>query len=167
VNDWFFMLGEPLAPDEVNQVREYLRALGLGHDLPVESVRDWASASALIKDPSWDRRWWDAEQEEARRLYDSVASAQSEDELLRTLSARLERANVDVHGAAAVQAARAGCTDASLIRAAAGAASHAFYLANLAELCGASEPHPFLLKRSLFAEGHWPLGVVNGRYYVF
>jgi len=167
LNDWFCTLGEPLAPEEVNQVRAYLRALGLGHDLPVESVREWLSAGALTKDPSWDRSWWNAEQVEAKRLYDEAASTRGEGELLRMLSARLERTNVDAHGAAAVQAASAGCTDASLIRAAAGAASHTLYLAELAQLCSVSDAHPFVLKRSLFARGHWPLGIVNGRYYVF
>jgi hypothetical protein len=167
VSDWFFMLGEPLEPEEVGQVRAYLRALGLEHDVPVEAVREWFAAAALIKDLSWDRCWWDAEQLEAKRLYSSAAGARGEHELLRTLSARLERAHAELHGAAAVQAARAGYADASLIRAAAGAASHALYLAELAELCGAGYAHPFLLKRSLFASGHWPLGVVSGCYYVF
>lgn len=167
MSDWFFMLGEPLASGEVDCVRAYLRGLGLDETVPVESARDWISAGALIQAPDWDRSWWDAEQAEARRLYVRAAAARGEGELVQALSAKLDGANGDVHGRAAVQAARAGIADAALIRAAAGALSHALYLDHLAQRSGAGEAHPFSLKRALFTGGHWPLGIVGGRYYVF
>jgi hypothetical protein len=73
----------------------------------------------------------------------------------------------DVHAAAAAQAARGGCSDAALIRAAAGALGQALHLAEVAQLSGESAAHPFLLKKTLFAGGRWPLGIVNASYYLF
>ena len=64
-------------------------------------------------------------------------------------------------------AARSGCSDAALIRAAAGALSQALYFADLTRLAGLGLSHPFSIKKALFSGGHWPLGIVQGTYYVF
>jgi hypothetical protein len=63
--------------------------------------------------------------------------------------------------------ARSGCADAALIRAAAGAASHAAYQARLARAAGAPPGHPFLRKYALYCGGRWPLGVYEGQFAIF
>lgn len=167
MSDWFFMLGEPLIDSEREHVCGYLHGLGIGEDIPVIGVCDWDAARRTISSPSWDRRWWDAEQTEKRRLYQKALGRMAETELLAALSETVGRITESVHGAATAQAARRGCVDAGLIRAAAGAAGEALYLAELARLAGASERHSFRRKQALFAGGHWPLGIVDGRYHVF
>jgi hypothetical protein len=167
VSDWFFRLGEPLARDEQDQVRDYLKGLSLEADIPIESVPDFEGAARVIADPSWDRRWWEAEQRERLRLRAEASSARGSGELLRALSQSTDESRSAPHDAAAAQAARIGCSDLGLIRAAAGALGEALYLGRLAELAGTAPTHPFLLKRALFGGGHWPLCVVGGRFYVF
>lgn len=167
MSDWFFMLGEALNDSERAAVRDYLQGLGIEEDIPVANVPDWDSARRAISDPRWDQRWWNAEQAERQRLYRAAQANLDEHELLARLSEAIEKVTETVHGAAAVEAARRGCADAGLIRAAAGAAAESLYLAELARLARADERHPFRLKQSLFAGGHWPLGIVRGRYYVF
>lgn len=167
MSDWFFMLGETLDESERRQAEGYLQGLGIADAVPVVTVPDWASARRAIEDPKWDRRWWDAEQDEKQRLLQKAKAALGETTLLQDLSRSVERITQAVHGSAAVEAARRGCSDPGLIRAAAGAASEAFYLAELARLAGEGENHPFARKQSLFAGGHWPLGIVHGRYHVF
>lgn len=167
MSDWFFMLGEPLADSEREQVRGYLEGLCLDGQTAVESVPDFAQAGRVISHPDWDRRWWDAEQRERERLSEKVARGRDRGELLRALSQSTEQAIAAPHGAAAVQAARVGCSDPGLIRAAAGALGEALYLAKLAELASEASSHPFLLKLALFAGGHWPLGLLADRFYVF
>jgi hypothetical protein len=78
-----------------------------------------------------------------------------------------QRLNEALHGAAAVAATRAGCSDAALIRAAAGAASYAAHQAHLALAAGAPPGHPFLRKYALYCGGRWPLGVYEGRFAIF
>src|SRR5436190_23388026 len=159
------MLGEALEDSERGDVKAYLRGLDI-EEMPIANVRDWNEARRIISHPQWDRRWWDAEQSERRRLQEKAA-ASGANEWLASLSQTVERTTEPVHGAAAVEAGRRGCMDPSLIRAAAGAASEALYLSELARLGGEDEQHAFRLKQSLFAGGHWPLGIVEGRYYVF
>ena len=166
MSDWFFMLGEPLGASETDQVRAYLNGLNLREPLRIESVRDFASAARVISHPDWDRRWWDAEQLERRRLLAKATTAHGSSQLLQTLSHSTDE-SVALHGTAAVQAARLGCSDTGLIRAAAGALGEALYLAKLAELALETSAHPFLLKRALFAAGHWPLSLMSGCFYVF
>jgi hypothetical protein len=166
MSDWFFMLGEPLSASEREQVLLYLRGLGIDDEVGVESVPDWQNAGRAISNPEWDRRWWVAEQREKDRLYEVAKADLGEREVLQSLSRTLESTEA-VLGAAAVQAARRGCSDAALIRVAAGAASQTLHLAALARLAGEQEGHPFLIKAALFAGGHWPLGIVNGRFCVF
>jgi hypothetical protein len=86
---------------------------------------------------------------------------------LLSLSRVLEQWTEAAHGSAAVQAARFGNVDPALIRAAAGALVQALCFNRLAELAGEKSDHPFFVKHALFAGGHWPLGIVNGRYYIF
>jgi hypothetical protein len=167
VNDWFFMLGEPLSITEQEQVRGYLEGLGLTREIPIESVRDFDGAARIISNPEWDRRWWEAEQRERERLRVQASAALGSGPLWQQLSQSTADTIAASHGAAAIQAARIGCSDPGLIRAAAGALGEALHLAELAELAGAASSHPFLLKRALFAGGHWPLGIVTGRFYVF
>lgn len=166
MSDWFFMLGEPLAPGEAAKVEGYLRGLNL-EARPLEALADWSGAGAVIKSANWDPSWWEAEQREAKHLHERATRAHGEDGVAQRLATVLERTMAAVHGAAAVHASRMECCDAALIRAAAGAAGQALHLAELAELSGESAAHPFLLKRALFAGGHWPLGIVNGNYYLF
>ena len=167
MNDWFFMLGEPLSITEQEQVRGYLEGLGLTREIPIESVRDFDGAARIISNPEWDRRWWEAEQRERERLRVQASAALGSGPLWQQLSQSTADTIAASHGAAAIQAARIGCSDPGLIRAAAGALGEALHLAELAELAGAASSHPFLLKRALFAGGHWPLGIVTGRFYVF
>ncbi len=165
MSDWFFMLGEPISESERRQIHEYLSGLRL-EELPIEIVTDWQSAAHTLANPEWDQRWWDAEQTEKNRLQAQTRSKLGETELMRQWSLSLESAEA-IHGAAAVEAARHGCADSALIRVAAGAASQALHLAALARLAEAKPDHPFLIKQALFAGGHWPLGIVNGRYWIF
>ena len=167
MSDWFFMLGEPLGASETQQVLAYLNGLDLVDPLRLEGVGDFDGAARVISHPDWDRRWWDAEQLERRRLLARATSAHGSSRLLQTLSHHTDDSLASAHGAAAIQAARLGCSDPGLIRAAAGALGEALYLAELAELAGEVSSHPFFLKRALFAAGHWPLAVVSGCFYVF
>ena len=69
---------------------------------------------------------------------------------------------------AALQRARdAGCADASLAYAAAGAASFAEFDATLARSAGAGLDHAFLHKQALFRAGRWPLGVYDEAFAIF
>ena len=68
---------------------------------------------------------------------------------------------------ACIAAARMGCSDQGLIRAAAGAATEALYLGELARTSGAAGHHPFLCKLALFESGHWPLVLIENQYYIF
>jgi len=167
VNDWFFMLGEPLANSELGLVRGYLLGLGLESEIPIESVRGFDGAARIISHPDWDQRWWQAEQRERERLRAQATAELGSGPLWQQLSQSADDTIVAPHHAAAMQAARLACSDPGLIRAAAGALGEALYLAKLAELAAVATSHPFLLKRALFAGGHWPLGVVTGRFYVF
>jgi hypothetical protein len=167
MSDWFFMLGEPLEAAEFQQVRDYLRGLGILDETPVECVSDWEDARRVIDNPEWDRRWWDAEQAERQRLQQRAGAVHGHAAVLRTLSEMLTRVGEAIHGAAAVESTRRGSADAALIRAAAGAASEALYQSELARLAGEGATHPFAVKQALFAGGHWPLGIVNARFYVF
>jgi hypothetical protein len=167
MSNWFFMVGEPLAEAEQEQVQKYLLGLGIRDALSTETVSDWSGARSLIDRPDWDRRWWDAEQVERQRLYARAVATHGEPAARDALSRELIRASEEVHGSAAAEAARGGCSDTGLIRAAAGAASESLYLATLACLAGESNAHSFALKHSLFAGGHWPLGIVADHYYVF
>ncbi|HEY6725880.1 MAG TPA: hypothetical protein VI197_17725 [Polyangiaceae bacterium] len=166
MSEWFHTLGRPLGAEERRNVSDYLSGLYLAHDLPIEGVSDWKSAHAAIVSPGWDRRWWDAEQREKDRLSSKARAVVDEPEFWRSLSASLESAD-GVYEAAAIGAARGGCEDMGLIRAAAGALSQALYLAELSRIAGEGTRHPFFIKKAVFASGHWPLGIVHGTYYVF
>jgi hypothetical protein len=126
-------------------------------DLPVRAASTWKDAAHLCRQPAG--AWWDAEEAERARLERSARLDPAQAEWLQVT----ER----LHGAAAVAAARSGCADAALIRAAAGAATYAAYQQRLAQAAGAPPSHPFLRKYALYCGGHWPLGVYDQRFAIF
>jgi hypothetical protein len=167
VSEWFTKLGEPLSDAERALGRAYLTGLGLEHELAIESVTDFRTASRIISHPDWDRRWWDAEQRERERLRAALSASESSSQLLRALSRSVDDSLMAEAGSAAAVLAALGCTDEGLNRAAAGALGEALYLSRLAELNGAASSHPFVSKVGIFKGGHWPLVVLDGRFYVF
>jgi hypothetical protein len=152
---WFTALGEPLDDLERADIDAYLS--GLGFTSPIQRVSSWQEAFEVCARPA--EAWWNAEEAERRRLEARVK--------LDPAHAGWLALNEVLHGAAAVAATRAGCSDAGLIRAAAGAASYAAYQARLARAAGAGTSHPFLRKYALYCGGRWPLGVYQGRFAIF
>ncbi|HVL34121.1 MAG TPA: hypothetical protein VM489_00480 [Burkholderiales bacterium] len=152
---WFSALGEPLGEAELAEIAGYLGALAL--PAAVQPIASWDEAGAACRQPA--QAWWHAEEAERERLEQRVRLDPADREWLRL--------NEALHGAAAVAAARAGCADAALVRAAAGAASYAAYQARLAQAAGMAPSHPFLRKYALYCGGRWPLGVYAARFAIF
>lgn len=152
---WFSALGEPLGDAERAAIAAYLS--GFGMHASIGQVTSWLEAATISKQPA--DAWWRAEERERERLEKSARLNPADPGWLAL--------NEKLHGAAAVAAARAGCADAALIRAAAGAASYAAYQARLAQAAGAASRHPFLHKYTLYCGGRWPLGVYEERFAIF
>ena len=152
---WFSTLGEPLGEAERAEIDAYLEGLGLR--CPIRAVTSWREAFEVSNRPAGD--WWAVEEAERSRLEKLTRLDPAEPEWLAL--------NKALHGAAAVAAARGGCSSAALIRAAAGAASYAAYQARLARAVRAGAHHPFLRKYALYCGGRWPLGVYGSRFAIF
>lgn len=160
---WFCALGETINPGEKARLATYLRAFGASAGVAVVAVPNWQTALRLINDPHWNEDLWRAEQAERTRLLQAPAAS----ERAAPESAAFEAISDRLHGCAAVAAARMGCSEQGLIRAAAGAATEAYYLGGLAHAAGVGAEHPFLCKLALFEGGHWPLVLIENQYYLF
>lgn len=163
---WFASLGMPLTAAEEDDARAHMLGLGLP-EMPVVGVATWAEARAVATAPLGDPDWWAAEERVRRELLDAATTRHGRLPLLETLTSATRAAADATLGAAAVAAARMGEADPEMIRVAAGAGAQAIYLAALAEAAGHGEAHAFAAKLRLFAAGHWPLGVVDGRIMLF
>jgi hypothetical protein len=157
IEAWFSALGTPLGDDERSDLAAYLAGLGMNAAMPVHQATTWEEAGELCRTPS--EQWWQAEEGERARLERNARLDPADPGWLALTEA--------LHGAAAVAAARAGCADAALIRAAAGAASYAAYQARLARAAQAPAAHPFLRKYALYCGGRWPLGIYDQRFAIF
>jgi hypothetical protein len=136
---WFSALGETLGEAERADIAAYLRGLAL--ECPVHTVTSWRAAVEICARPA--EAWWNAEEAERTRLEERARLDPAAPDWIAL--------NETLHGAAALAAARAGCSDAAWIRAAA----------------GAGEGHPFLRKYALYCGGRWPLGVYEGTFAIF
>lgn len=166
---WFCALAEPLSAGECEHARACVQTL-LGSVPDILVVDGWAAAKEIINAPKWNVALWQAEQRERYRLMEIAQARLGNAPMLRELTASFESISDTLHGCAAVAAARMGCGDAGLIRAAAGAATEALYLAGLARVAVQPEEqtkHAFGHKLALFEAGHWPLALVDNNYYVF
>jgi len=164
---WFTCLGLPLGIADLRDARSYLQALDYSPDVTISAVPDWQSAEAIIRDPQWDRVWWEREEDERTRLMQLARQRIGPIALLERLTAATELASQSIHGAAAIAAERDGVADAALVRAASGAASMALHGAALARLTGQGPEDLFVRKYALFESGRWPLGVIAGSFYLF
>jgi len=163
---WFSSVGEEPGAAEIADAEAYLAALGFP-DATVAAVADWDEAEYAVRNPDWNSDWWEAEEQLRAGLIATSLERVTEAELLPALSRVTAAASAVVHGAAAVAAARFGCADEALIRAAAGAATQAAYQAALVLAAEAEEDHPFALKFRLFEAGRWPLGIVGTTFNLF
>lgn len=154
---WFSTLGEPLGPGEATDIAAYLAGFALSPKEPTLLVDSWQAANTIIRRPA--QLWWEAEEAERARLERTVH--------LNPADPAWIALNDALHGAAAIAAARAGCADPGLIKAAAGSASYSAYQSRLAAAAGASADHPFRRKYALFVGGRWPLGLYDDRYAIF
>jgi hypothetical protein len=154
---WFSALGEPLGEAEAADIAAYLAALAVAPRLPPLTVTSWSQAGEIARMPA--DRWWRTEEAERARLEQRVRLDPADRDWLALTDT--------LHGAAAVAAARSGCAEQGLIRAAAGAATYAVHEYRLARGAGAGEDHPFVRKYALFAGGRWPLGVYGDRFAIF
>jgi hypothetical protein len=164
---WFACLGQPLLSAQLAAARAYFCALGYAGDAPIHAVDSWAAAERVVRDPQWERRWWEAEEQERERLLQQARDRLGAGLLLERLSAATELAADAIHAAAAIAAERDGSADAALIRAASGAGAMALHELALARLAGCDSEHLFMRKYRVFASGRWPLGVLGGAFYLF
>ncbi len=156
---WFTRVGRPLSDSDRTDVTAYVAALDLAAG-PVEPVATWREASRVAADPDWDRRWWQAEAREQRRLQ-AWAEERHGTQVTLTALTRVTEAALDPTRAAAEAA-----SDEALSKVAAGAAAQACHLAALA-LAAGRPAHGFVIKHRIFAAGRWPLGRVGERWYLF
>lgn len=152
---WFSALGQPLSEVQRNALLAYLSELGI--HAPISAVGNWEEAGELCRKRS--DRWWNAEEAERARLEQTVRLDPTDPEWLAL--------NETLHSAAAAAARRAGCVDAALVYAAAGAASYAAYHERLARAAAVPAAHPFHRKYALYCAGHWPLGLYDAQFRIF
>lgn len=162
---WFSAGGDPLTGAERDEADTYLAALGRG-DVVVAAVSGWNDAKQVASDPAWDRAWWEEEDRQRAALWRDALGEIPEEALHRALSQVVDAATSTLQGAAAVAATRAGIANAGLIKSAAGAASQACHQAALALAANAGPDHAFAVKLRIFEAGRWPLGIVDGRYFL-
>lgn len=163
---WFAAVGDPPTAAEPETAASYLAGLGLS-DVDLAWAADWAQAEALTNDAGWSDAWWQAEDRARQDLLGPAHDRLGERPLMAALDRIMRTASDAVMGPAAMAAARAGVADQALIRVAAGAATQACYQAGLALAAEAASDHPFRVKFRLFQSGRWPLGLIDGRFYVF
>ncbi|MBM3570563.1 MAG: hypothetical protein FJX46_17625 [Alphaproteobacteria bacterium] len=163
---WFGAVGEKLTADEAAAARAYLDALGFP-DAGIGQVIDWDEAGDAAQNPELNSDWWEAEEQARMALIAEAEARLTGPELLSALDHVAQEA-ARIAGAAAVDsAARFGCEDEALVRAAAGAAAQACHQAALVLAAGAEPDHPFALKFRLYESGRWPLGVAGGTFNLF
>jgi hypothetical protein len=164
---WFSRVGAPLSPAEAAALDALRRAAALPGASAAGSVGHWYEAGAIARAADRDGAWWDREEEERERLWECAAERHGEDGLAAELAGVHDRLRDAVHAAAMAAMASHGVADPALAREAAAAALLAAHQWALARLAGAGGDHYFTVKFELFAGGRWPLGVQDGRYWVF
>ena len=164
---WFSCVGTPLAHRERDEIAGLLQAAAEPPRVGIRGLAHWHEVGAVIRAADWDDAGWEREDEERQRLWHAASERIDEDALLRQLTAATGALAGALHDAAAMAAAREGCADAGLIRAAAEAALLAVHQSELAGIAGEGAGHFFVLRRALFGRGRWPLGTYRGQYLVF
>ena len=154
---WFELVGLPFSDDE----RVVLASLAPR----AVRVASWEEARRAADDTRANPAY-DADAGEVVALKARALAAAAPDELLRVMSALVDRGLDVFHQAAQRAAARAGITDEELTRVAAGAAAETAYRGALAAAVEGGA-HRFAVTARLFASGRWPLARIDDTLFVF
>ena len=161
---WFAACGTPLVAGERGDAFVYAAALGFP-EAAIAPVADWRAAEAIARGDGFTA-WRTVEERERAALLAAGNARHGFAALMAALTRVTAAASATTMGAASAAMAREGVADPALARAAAGAAAQAAYQAALA-LAAESGDHAFAIKFRLFAAGRWPLGIADGRLYLF
>ncbi|HLY58790.1 MAG TPA: hypothetical protein VKS60_24725 [Stellaceae bacterium] len=162
---WFSAAGRPLSPASLaaaNAVLEGVMAAGA----EIRQADSWSRSRRL-----YDRHHEDgaiaAEFVMECRNLRQWAEARNSADLLQALLADVRSLAYDTaHGAAAGATLLAGVRDRDVARLAASEAGDTALGAGLAIAAGATD-HPFVHLLALLEAGHWPIGTVDGVFWIF
>jgi hypothetical protein len=149
----------PLDMQDRQRALDYAKALALDS---VAVVGSWGEAEALTRDAASARGWWEAEEDERRRLMRETGLRLGDALLLETLTTAVE-----AQSARSFEDAVDAGGDEALARVASGAALMAIHNRALALLAGCGQDHLFVQKYALFAAGRWPLGTRGTTFILF
>jgi hypothetical protein len=154
---WFELVGLPFSDDE--------RAALAGLAPRIVRIANWDDARRVAEDAPADAAH-DRDADEVVALKTRALAHTAPDELLRVMSAVVDRGLDVFHQAAQRTALRAGIADEELTRVAAGAATEAVYRGALAAAVD-GPGHRFVAIARLFASGRWPVARVDDTLFVF
>lgn len=163
---WFNAVGMPIGNNERDECGNYLRGLG-AEDCTIATVSTWDEALALSQRTSWGDTWWERERHEERKLFEQASANHSADAVLLRLANLMQGSSTLFLSPASLACMRAGLTNTTIAKSAAGAAAQCLHQYGLASIAGQGDQHPFAAKFRLFLAGRWPLCVTDEKFYVF
>jgi hypothetical protein len=159
---WFACVGAAISVADRHDAAAILAARGqrtAGADAVV-LLPSWRAAAISIDDRAM-AECWDDDEDEREALWTRAATDLGESALLALLTAATSAAAPQVRAAAV---AAAGAEEAEAVATACASALLALHQYTLAQVAGAPQDHPFMLKYALFARGRWALGYRDGVY---
>ncbi len=144
----------------------YLTSLGL-RKVTVKEISSWDEAKSISSHEGWSREWWRQEDEKRQFFYKKACLKYGEDAVLRKMNV-LTHAMIDNLFLEAEKAAKKSeVEDKGLVRSAAGAAAQVCYCYGLELLTASKKRSVFASKIELFKSGHWPLCLIDEKFFVF
>jgi len=154
---WFELVGLPFSDDEL--------AVLAGLAPRIVRIASWDDARRAADDPRAVAAY-NRDADEVVALKTRALAHTAPDELLRVMSAVVDRGLDVFHQAAQETARRTGITDEELTRVAAGAATEAVYRGALADAVD-GPGHPFVATARLFASGRWAVARLDDALAIF
>lgn len=160
-------MGEPLSSALRDDALAAFRAHGLDLGGGVVALAGWRDVLAVLRRDERECAWWDFEEEERERVWETACERFTEEEIVARVELEVARERRAIDAGLAAACACLAIVDPAWVDAARSAALMSVHQHALVGLAGAPDAHLFAFKRRVFAAGHWPLGGFDDRYVVY
>ena len=161
---WFNKIGDKINNNNKKYISNYIKYFDI--KIKIHNVKNWNEAIKILNSNSWDKNFWQKEENERNNLYNSLKKTYPEKDLSQHLGKLTYESSKIIEKSNFKGLEKKNTNYDYYTRVAAGSAAICCFQAALA-MASNHDNHFFISKFKLFELGYWPLVIEDNKFNIF